>query len=207
MVEQSKGMQRRAAVQSLMDQVHIALDGREVTPVALKRIESALGALASIPGLFGPESFPPSGDTGGIALYQLHREPDDGIALYLNVLLPGKSSKPHDHTTWAAIAALQGAETNKVYRRVDDGSVPGRAKLEHVRTVVVQPGTTVGFMPADIHSIHGEGSEVIRHLHLYGRPLDKLDGRQGFDLESGTVTSYNKNYMTPAIVCGDLASV
>ncbi|CAM3622755.1 Cysteine dioxygenase [Bordetella sputigena] len=206
MVDRTKGMRRREAVLSLIEQVRTALDGRDVTPEALRNIQSALATLAATPGLFDPESFPPSSDPAGMALYQLHREPDDGIALYLNVLLPGKSSKPHDHTTWAAIAALQGAETNKVYRRVDDGSVPGRAKLEHVRTVVVQPGTTVGFMPDDIHSIHGEGSEVIRHLHLYGRPLDTLDGRQGYDVEAGTVTGYNKKYMAAPIVC-DLASI
>ncbi|MBH1963309.1 MAG: cysteine dioxygenase family protein [Comamonadaceae bacterium] len=194
---------RRGAVRALMDEVQGAIAVEGLNRRALSRIESALDAVAGTPGLFDEADYPASTDPGGIALYQIHVEPDDGLALYLNVLQPGKSSKPHNHTTWAVIAALKGQETNRVYARKDDGSVAGRAELEVVRSVVVQPGTTVSFMPDDIHSIHGQGNDVIRHLHLYGRPLERLDGRLGFDLDAGTVVNYNANYMTPTIIRPD----
>jgi len=203
MANEGTSVRRHVAVKALMSKVQAIMAANDLTRATLAKVEGALDVLACTPGLFDPAEYPASTDPGGIALYQIHVEPNNGLALYLNVLQPGKSSKPHNHTTWAAIAALQGQETNQFYRRIDDGSVPGRAILEAERTVVVQPGTTVSLLPDDIHSIHGRGIDVIRHLHLYGRPLDQLDGRLGFDLEAGTVVNYNANYMTPTIIPQD----
>jgi predicted metal-dependent enzyme (double-stranded beta helix superfamily) len=192
---------RREAIATLIQQVGSIVSTDGVTRASLNGIEHALASLAQQESLFTLEDFPPSNDANGMALYELNREPGDGITLYLVVIRPDNSTKPHDHTTWAAIAAVKGEETNRVYAREDDGAIPGCATLKLVRTVTVQPGTSVSFLPEDIHSIHGNGVDLIRHLHLYGRPLDRLTGRVGYDVEAGTVVSYNMNFMTPAIVC------
>jgi predicted metal-dependent enzyme (double-stranded beta helix superfamily) len=192
---------RREAIDRLVERVEGRLSRDGVTRQSLAEIEQALESLARQESLFDTADFPPPTGTDGMALYELYRAPDDGTTLYLNVLRPGDGTRPHDHTTWAVIACVKGDETNRVYARVDDGSVPGRAALELVRTVRVSPGTPIGFMPEDIHSIHGHGTDFIRHLHLYGRPLDRLSGRVGYDLETGTVVPYNMNFMNPAIVC------
>ena len=84
-----------------------------------------------------------------------------------------------------------------MYRRTDDASVAGKASLELVREVMVEPGRGIAFMPDDIHSIHTSGDKPARHLHVYGMALEKLDARQGFDPDQGTVQPYNKAYMTP----------
>ena len=110
---------------------------------------------------------------------------------------PGNATKPHDHTTWAVVSAVDGQELNRVYRRTDDGSAPGRASLELEREVMVEPGRGIALMPEDIHSIHTSGTAPAWHLHVYGLALEKLDTRQGFDLEQGTVQPYNKAFMKP----------
>jgi len=60
---------------------------------------------------------------------------------------------------------------------------------------VVQPGTPITFLDDDIHSIHVLGNTPPRHFHLYGRALETLTGRVGYDLATGRVLNYNRNYM------------
>jgi len=186
----------KAAMQSIENLLGEAAPDRQT----LEAISGKLQELAGHPELFPAEDFPPpSPDTGASSSRYLLGQEKDRYALYINVMNPGKNTKPHNHGTWAVIAALRGEELNRIYHRTDDGSNPEHAELEQIREYVVKPGSPITFLPTDIHSIHVGGTQTVMHLHLYGRELETLTGRLGFDLETGQIYNYNKTFMRPTV--------
>ena len=91
------------------------------------------------------------------------------------------------------VVGVEGEETNRLWRRVDDGATPGEARLEQAAETVVAPGTGVALMPDDIHSIHRASDAPLLHFHLYGRSIERLPERKQFDLERDTYEIYPAN--------------
>jgi predicted metal-dependent enzyme (double-stranded beta helix superfamily) len=189
---------RAAAVASTIDRIRAIEATEGVTRPALKKIRAEMLKLAAQEHLFPSANFPPppNGEKGSNR-YLLQEDPGGRFALYMNALNPGNSTKPHDHTTWACVVAVDGQELNKVYERTDDGSDPDKCALRVREEIMVEPGRGICLMPEDIHSIHTTGDVPTRHLHMYGLALEKLDNRRGYDMETGTVVPYNKNFMKP----------
>jgi predicted metal-dependent enzyme (double-stranded beta helix superfamily) len=199
--ESAISKERRQQVQAALSDIQHLLGDDPVTREGLAAVTARLEQLAQRQELFPVSDFPPPAPGQGVGASTRYRlNPDDapGVpALYLNSINPGKTTLPHNHTTWAAIVALSGQELNRVYRRSDDGSQEGRATLEQVREVVVQPGQSVSFLADDIHSIHVTGDTPTLHFHLYGQPLETLSGRIGIDLATGQILNYNATQMKP----------
>jgi predicted metal-dependent enzyme (double-stranded beta helix superfamily) len=182
----SASKEQGIAVTTLIGETQRILRTEGTTRAALAKVLDGLVTLAARRSLWIDEAFSPPADGERHARYLIHEEPDKTYALYLNIMLPGNLIIPHNHTTWAAIAAVEGIEHNHLYRRTDDGSRQGFATLAHETTVEVGPGTGIALLPDDIHAVEIRGATAIRHLHLYGKSLDTLDARVRFDLATGT---------------------
>ncbi|MCW3475890.1 cysteine dioxygenase family protein [Limobrevibacterium gyesilva] len=183
---------RTAAVAATIERIRAIERAQGITRAALDAIKAEMLALAAQEQLFPSTEFPPppNGDKGA-RRYLLQEDADNRFALYMNALNPGNETKPHDHTTWAVVVAVDGQELNKVYR-----PEPGRLEIDH--EVMVEPGRGIALMPEDIHSIHTTGTVPTRHLHMYGLALEKLDNRMAYDMATGAAIPYNVNFMQPS---------
>jgi predicted metal-dependent enzyme (double-stranded beta helix superfamily) len=196
--------QRHAAVAAtLADVRHLVAEGAP-DRARLAAITARLEALAAQQALFTRTDFPPPDSGQGVGAstrYRLNADDgDEGLALYLNSLWPGKTTQPHNHTTWAVIVAVEGQEVNRLYERTDDRSNPAQAQIHLAREFTVQPGASIAFLPDDVHSIHVVGDSPTLHFHLYGKPLERLTGRIGIDAETGAITNYNATQFQPSKV-------
>lgn len=144
-----------------------------VTRESLARIRERLVALAARTDLFTQEDFPAPepGDSRRSCLYRLSEDPDHRFALYANASLGGYGTPAHNHTTWAVIVGVSGAdELNRFYDRTEDGGVRQKGEF------VVRPGTGVAFLPDDLHSIHIDAP--LLNFHMYGLALEQLHRRE-----------------------------
>lgn len=110
------------------------------------------------------------------------------FSLRLYLWGPGDFTYPHDHNSWGVIGtASEGYEVTN-YRRLDDGSVEGYARLEKVETLRLGLGETAFTLPFDkgIHKTGNGGDRTIITLHFYGRSLPR-GYLQGFDTANNRV--------------------
>ena len=106
---------RAKAVSDTVDRIREIEHTRGVTRESLSEMRECLYALALQQELFPREDFPPPTDGDTNIRYVLSEDDDQRFALYLNSILPGKLTEPHNHTTWAIVVAVEGEEQNRFY--------------------------------------------------------------------------------------------
>lgn len=189
---------RPDVIEDFLQKVRV-IHRRGVDRAALVEIVALLEALAERRDLFNFDAFPaPVPGQGSTAFRYRLNDDGDTPTLYLNSLLPGKSTIAHNHETWAIISAVEGQEINYVYRRDDEGREPGYTTLHLDKEIVVQPGTSIAFLGEDLHGIRVAGEQPTLHFHLYGLPLESLNGRYGVESD-GRILNYNASQMAPSI--------
>ncbi|MDP1752168.1 MAG: rhodanese-like domain-containing protein [Reyranella sp.] len=194
--------ERAAAVRRLVDEAR-GIEKSGVTPGSLEKIGGLLSALAARAELFPQDEFP-LGPDGGI--YRLSEDPDHRFALYASAGGPGKKVPPHNHTTWAIIAGVHGAERNVVYDRLDNGAREGVVQLREApaKEKTLKRGDVIAYLPEDFHHIETPvGSGNALHLHFYGLSLEHLPDRVSVDMATGAA----KRFMAKAKILTPLLTV
>lgn len=165
--------QRSQAIQTLLAEVRATkAEEQAESPAFVSRIKQALDRLASQRDLFAIERFPIKLDTHA-GLYRLGEDADRQNALYITGGIYGKvQTKPHTHPAWVAMGAVKGLERNRIYRRVDEGEVEGRGRLELHEVIEVVPGTPAFIGSGLYHTLEVDDDIQTLHLHLYDAGLD-----------------------------------
>lgn len=192
--EAEREARRASAVAEAIEDIRRIEAEAGVNRDALEQIKQRLLTLAADRELFPAEDFPMPAE-GNDRAYLLQEDPDGRFALYMSVGRTGIETPPHNHTTWAVIAGVQGQEHNLFFERVDDGAEPGRGQVRLRGEETVIPGTGVAMMPDDIHAIRRDGAPPTLHLHLYGLALDRLHERIAFDTKAGTYRHFPANFI------------
>jgi len=185
--------ERAAAVRKLVAEAR-EIEKSGVTPATLDRIGALVADLARRTELFPQDEFPLGADGG---IYRLAEDPDHRFALYASAGGPGKKVPPHNHTTWAVIAGVHGAERNVVYDRLDNGAREGHVQLREApaKEKTLRTGDFISYMPDDFHHIETPaGSGNALHLHFYGLSLEHLPDRVSVDMKNDT----SKRFMAKA---------
>jgi len=118
---------------------------------------------------------------------ELYRDPAHGFIQMAHVHQRGHKSTPHDHgPCWVMYGSYRGVTQITTYRRTDDGTEPGKAKLELKEVHRLSPGVAHPYLPGDIHSTHALETPAIAFRFL-SYHLQKIE-RYRYNLETGTVT-------------------
>ena len=152
-----------------------------VRPLALRAAESRDLWLEE--RMFAPDK------EQGFSLYPLSEEADHSLAVFAFSWLPDRGTPPHDHGTWAVVAGVVGPEWNTFWRRQDDGSRPGYAKLEQIGARMFLPGEVLAMPTGTIHQVRNQSAAVTISLHFYGMHIN-LTGRSQFDATNNTAQPY-----------------
>jgi len=118
----------------------------------------------------------------------IYKDADFGFMVLAHFFAKPMQSPPHDHgPCWVCYGVYRGATSVTTYRRLDDGSKPGRGELEVAEEFTLEAGQARCFAPYDIHRIqHRDGRHVV--LRVTARDVEIIE-RHSFDLEKKTVNT------------------
>jgi predicted metal-dependent enzyme (double-stranded beta helix superfamily) len=125
----------------------------------------------------------------GFGIYVLHEEHNHDLAVLIASWLPNRGTPPHDHGTWAVVAALIGTERNTMWRRVDDGTREGYADLRRSGERMLTCGGILAMRSGAVHSVHNDSDRISVSLHIYGRHVNHTQ-RSKFDPERRLAMPY-----------------
>ena len=116
-----------------------------------------------------------------------YEDPDYGFAINGVVRTAGRKGSIHDHAhAWTAYGVLDGTERLERFRRLDDKTIGGYAKLELDSVTEGKPGTVDLVPPFEAHAEQGGPTRsvaiILRSERVAGKVL-----QGSYDKESNTV--------------------
>ena len=132
---------------------------------------------------------------GGIGQYALYRAEDGSLCLFSLVVPVGAATPVHDHLAWGLVGIYRGRQDETVYRRLDDGRDPARARLEIAKRQTLAPGQFYVLLPPadDIHYVQTVSDTPSISIHLLANDTACV-WRYRFDPASGIVTPFRSGY-------------
>jgi predicted metal-dependent enzyme (double-stranded beta helix superfamily) len=151
----------------------------------MKKGRKLLEALVKDPTLREASKGWPS--TEGRKNLLFYEDSDYGFAINGVVRVPGRKGSIHDHAhSWTAYGLVDGTESLERYRRLDDGSQEGYARLELENVTQGTPGKVDLVPPFDAHAEQGgptrSAAVILRSERVSGKVL-----QGSYDVESNTV--------------------
>jgi predicted metal-dependent enzyme (double-stranded beta helix superfamily) len=113
-----------------------------------------------------------------------HEDEECGFAINGVVRIPGRKGSIHDHAhAWTAYGVLDGSESLERFRRVDDRSKQGYAKLELESVTEGKAGKVDLVPPFDIHAEQGGPTRsvaiILRSERVAGKVLQGSYSMEG----------------------------
>ncbi len=89
---------------------------------------------------------------------------------------PGQYTPIHDHNSWGVYGCVHKRIEVIRYRREDDGSKPGYARLREIERPILDPGQTASVLPLNdgIHQAGNPADNTSVMLSVYGTPIRRL---------------------------------
>jgi len=118
----------------------------------------------------------------------LYRDRGQRFSVWMYLYGPGEYTPVHDHNSWGVSGSALGELEVVRYRRADDGSDPGSARLALSGRELLQPGQTEVTRAFDegIHKTGNPSAASLIMISVYGRTLRRRFLRQ-FDPDTGRV--------------------
>lgn len=118
----------------------------------------------------------------------LYMNPKRIFSLRMSLFGPQEFTPIHDHNAWGVIGSVLNALTVVRYRREDDGSVDGYARILETGRATLAPGEIEFTLPLNegIHEIGNAAQDPLVMVSVYGSPVRRLYVN-GYDAEKNRV--------------------
>jgi predicted metal-dependent enzyme (double-stranded beta helix superfamily) len=131
-----------------------------------------------------------------------YEDPDYHFAINGVVRVPGRKGSIHDHAhAWTAYGILDGTETLERFRRVDDRSKDGYAKLELESATEGEAGKVDLVPPFDIHAEQGGPARSVAIILRSERVAGKTT-QGSYDIEKMTIRQIDGPIQVPYEIVG-----
>ena len=185
-------------IRDFIGSVRGAIGAADGPPAAVAALRPLLGQLLAEDGWLSDEYASPNptgGMGGGIGQWLLYRSGAGDLCLFSLVVPSWQSTPIHDHLAYGLVGLYRGEQAETVFRRIDDGSVEGQARLEIVERKLLVRGGLYDLLPpdGDIHSVVTTSDEPSVSVHVLANDTGCV-WRHAFDYAEGTVRAFRSGY-------------